>query len=91
MKFKKSIQFEQNLYNLINTCGLSVDTAFYILKSVYLDFQKTLYECAKNEQNSKEEEKINYEISDEEIKNIEKTFEEIEGENGDAESNDTNA
>ncbi len=44
MNIKEAIQFEQNLYNLINTCGLPVDTAFYILKSVYLDFQRTLLE-----------------------------------------------
>jgi hypothetical protein len=49
MTIKEALQFERNLYNLINTCGLPVDTAFYILKSVYLDFQKTLLECADQE------------------------------------------
>lgn len=50
MVIKESLKFEQDLYNLINTCGLPVDTAYYILKSVYLDFQKTLYEYAEKEQ-----------------------------------------
>ena len=49
MTIKESLQFEKNLYNLINTCGLPVDTAFYILKSVYLDFEKTVYDCAQQE------------------------------------------
>ena len=49
MNIKETLLFEENLYNLINTCGLPVSTAFYVLKSVYLDFQKTLYECAKKE------------------------------------------
>ena len=42
MPAKKAIEFETNLYNLINSCGLPVDTAFYVLKSVYIDFQRTL-------------------------------------------------
>ena len=49
MNIKETLAFENNLYNLINTCGLPLDTAFYVLKSVYLDFQKTLYECAGKE------------------------------------------
>lgn len=50
MTIQESLKFEQNLYNLINTCGLPVDTAYYILKSVYYDFQKTIYEYAEKKQ-----------------------------------------
>lgn len=50
MLINNAIQFEQKLYDLINTCGLPVDTAFFILKSVYLDFQNTLLEYARTEE-----------------------------------------
>ena len=50
MLINNAIQFEQKLYDLINTCGLPVDTAFFILKSVYLDFQNTLFEYARTEE-----------------------------------------
>lgn len=62
MVIKQSIKFEKDLYNLINNCGLPVDTAFYILKSVYLDFQNTLIDCAKNEEESFEEETVHYDV-----------------------------
>ena len=42
MNIQEALDFEQNLYNLINSCGLPIETAFYILKSVYLDFQRTI-------------------------------------------------
>lgn len=59
MTIKEALKFETDLYNLINTCGLPVDTAYYILKSVYLNFQKTLYEYAeKNQGGYTVEEKI---------------------------------
>ena len=51
MFINNAIQLEQKLYDLINTCGLPVDTAFFILKSVYLDFQNTLWEYARTENN----------------------------------------
>lgn len=65
MNIKETIQFENNLYNLINACGLPVDTAFYVLKSVYLDFQKTLYECAQNEGETYTQEEKVYELNSE--------------------------
>ena len=69
MVIKDAFRFEQNLYNLINSCGLPVDTAYYILKSVYLDFQKTVYEYAeKDGDNYTVEEKI-YTLDDEEKEN----------------------
>lgn len=49
MTIKETIQFEQNLYKLINTCGLPMYAAFYVFKSVYLDFEKTLYQYADKE------------------------------------------
>lgn len=49
MDIRKTLEFEENLYKLINSCGLPVDTAFYVLKSVYLDFKHTLEEYAKKE------------------------------------------
>ena len=68
MNIKETLLFEENLYNLINTCGLPVSTAFYILKSVYLDFEKTLYECVKNEANNPiTHEEINYHLEEKEI------------------------
>ncbi len=60
MIIKESIKFERNLYDLINNCGLPVDTAFYILKSVYLDFQNTLNNCAKSENEGFSQEVVHY-------------------------------
>ena len=57
MFINDAIQFEKNLYALINSCGLPVDTAFFVLKSVYLDFQNTLNEYAKTENDEKITEK----------------------------------
>lgn len=39
---KKALQFEKNLYDLINSCGLPVETAYYILKTVILTFEQQL-------------------------------------------------
>ena len=59
MNIKETLAFENNLYNLINTCGLPLDTAFYVLKSVYLDFQKTLYEYStKEDETTKETQEV---------------------------------
>lgn len=70
MGIKESLQFERQLYNLINSCGLSVDTAFYILKTVYLDFEKTLLECAKNEgENITQEEEV-FKMDDKELEEL---------------------
>lgn len=69
MVIKETLKFEQDLYNLINTCGLPVDTAFYVLKSVYLDFQQTLYKCVKSEGPAYSEEKVNWNIDDEKKEN----------------------
>ena len=49
MTIKESLQFERNLYNLINSCGLPMYTAYYVLKSVFLDFERTMYEYANTE------------------------------------------
>lgn len=65
MVIKETLKFENDLYNLINSCGLPVDTAFYVLKSVYLDFQKTLYECAKSEGETYTQEEQVYELDNE--------------------------
>lgn len=73
MVIKESIHFEQNLYNLINNCGLPVDTAFYILKSVYLDFEKTLLNCANNEGVTTSTETTKYKLNEEDYKNLELT------------------
>ncbi len=66
MVIKETLQFEKNLYDLINNCGLPVDTAFYVLKSVYLDFQKTLLECAENEGETYTQEQEVYKLDDRE-------------------------
>jgi len=66
MNIKETIKFENDLYNLINNCGLPVSTAFYVLKSVYLDFQKTLYECAQNESETYTQEEKVYGLNKEE-------------------------
>ncbi len=65
MNIKETIKFENDLYNLINNCGLPVSTAFYVLKSVYLDFQKTLYECVNNEGETYTQEEKVYELDNE--------------------------
>ena len=66
MNIKETLKFENDLYNLINSCGLPVSTAFYVLKSVYLDFQKTLYECAQNEGETYTQEEKVYQLNNEE-------------------------
>ena len=68
MNIKETIKFENDLYNLINNCGLPVSTAFYVLKAVYLDFQKTLLECANNEGETYTKEEKTYELYDKEKK-----------------------
>lgn len=68
MNIKETLKFENDLYNLINNCGLPVDTAFYVLKTVYLDFQKTLLECANNEGETYTQEEKTYELYDKEKK-----------------------
>ena len=69
MNIKETLAFESNLYNLINSCGLPLDTAFFVLKSVYLDFQKTLYECAEKEGTAEKEtqEIYKYNVEEKEI------------------------
>lgn len=64
MSIKEAKQFEQNLYNLINNCGLPVDTAFYIFKSVYLDFEHTVNLCARNEGQTVTQEVLNISVDD---------------------------
>lgn len=66
MNIKETLRFENDLYNLINSCGLPVSTAFYVLKSVYLDFQKTFYECAQNEGETYTQEERIYKLTNEE-------------------------
>ncbi len=68
MSIKESLQFEQQLYDLINNCGLPVSTAFYILKAVYLDFEKTLLKCADSEGETYTQEEKTYELYDKEKK-----------------------
>lgn len=68
MNIKETLKFENDLYNLINNCGLPVDTAFYVLKTVYLDFQKTLLECVNNEGETYTQEEKTYELYDKEKK-----------------------
>lgn len=68
MNIKEALKFENDLYNLINNCGLPVDTAFYVLKTVYLDFQKTLLECANNEGETYTQEEKTYKLYDKEKK-----------------------
>ena len=41
MNMKLAKDLENNLYSLINNSGLSLDTAFYVLKSVYLDLKSS--------------------------------------------------
>ena len=41
--------FQQNLYKLINTCGLPVGTAYFILKDATAELEKTFNECAYKE------------------------------------------
>lgn len=68
MNIQLAIKFENDLYNLINNCGLPVDTAFYVLKAVYLDFQKTLLECTSNENEIYNQEEQTYNLYDKEKK-----------------------
>jgi len=67
MNIKQALAFEQALYKLINTSGLSVETAYYILKSVYLDLQKTVYDCARTQKEN--DEHIDVNINKEEMEN----------------------
>ena len=85
MIIKETLKFEQNLYNLINTCGLPVDTAFFVLKSVYLDFQKTLYEYAEKEQGGITTEEQVYQLNDETPEKISINIDREKGEQKNAE------
>lgn len=58
MNIQLALQFENNLYKLINECGLPIDTAFYVLKSVYLDFQNTLSNYANKDGEISENQEI---------------------------------
>lgn len=73
MPIQDSIAFEQQLYELINTSNLSLDTAFYIFKTVYLDLEKTFIDCVNsekkqsikvNENNEQKEEHIDANTAD---------------------------
>ena len=55
VEIKKALAFEQSLYQLINNSGLSVDVAYFVLKSVYMDFQKTVYNIASSPEEKHEE------------------------------------
>jgi len=85
MTIKETLKFEQNLYNLINTCGLPVDTAFFVLKSVYLDFQKTLYEYAEKAQGGYSVEEQDLSLDNEIPKEISIDINGEKGEQADAE------
>ena len=58
MNIEEALAFEQKIYNDINNCGLPVDMAYYILKSIFFDLQKTLYQCASQKTEEKTEEQI---------------------------------
>ncbi len=67
---KSAIQFEQDLYNLINHSGLQLETAFYILKSVYIDFQNTLNDCLKTEGEYQEHNESIQTVNEDELKEM---------------------
>lgn len=46
-------KFEQDLYSLINNCGLQVGEAYYILKCSLLDLEKIYEECVQDDLNGK--------------------------------------
>ena len=50
---KMAKKFEIELYELINNCGLPISTAYYIVKSTYLDLEKNFENYLK--ENSKDE------------------------------------
>ncbi len=39
---KEALQFEDDLYELINNSGVNAETAYFILKSVLFDLEKSL-------------------------------------------------
>lgn len=72
-------EFKKKLYELINSCNLTVPTAFYVFKSVYDDFKESYYEQAKIKPQEETEEEFIPEEQEIEIK--EKALETIGGEN----------
>ena len=66
---KEALQFEDNLYKLINSSGVNAETAYFILKSVLFDLEKSLskymeienQEVQENEVHDFENDTITYE------------------------------
>lgn len=73
MKCYNAEKFRTELYDLVNNCGLSLATAFYIVKDFYKDFSETYFKIVQQEQILPSEEKegvvIEYQTNfEEEIK-----------------------
>lgn len=68
---KQSKNFEIQLNNLINNCGLNIDTAYYILKSVLLDVENTynvfLFNQKEEEEQKQEQKEIKIGSLNEEV------------------------
>jgi hypothetical protein len=64
---KDALKFENNIYDLINHSNLTPDTAYYILKYVLLDLEKTLnqYIQQEEEMNDMTETDTVFELEDE--------------------------
>lgn len=55
MFIEQALYFEEQLYQLINNCGLTVDEAYYIVMKSALELKVSMLETL-NQQNKKEEE-----------------------------------
>lgn len=62
--------FEQQLYNLINNCGLPVGVAYCVVKNASLELKLATYEYEK-ESESQETEQIDMSVEEKEEKEIE--------------------
>ena len=64
MFIEQALCFEEQLYQLINNCGLTVDEAYYIVMKSALELKVGMLETL-NQQNKKEEEHYTEAIMDE--------------------------
>ena len=64
------LMFEQQLYNLINNCGLPIGVAYCVVKNASLELKLATYEYEK-EPESQKTDQIDIPVEEEEEKEIE--------------------
>ena len=55
MFVKQALNFENQLYNLINNCGLTIDEAYYIVSKASLELKISMLETIRREDQEEDE------------------------------------